>query len=130
MSCDAEIIGRPNWQARRCCSGEEHQHVRLDLCLNGQREMHRHLVTVEVGVEALADQRVNLDGVALDKHRLKSLNAHAMQRRGTVQKAQGAGRWTSSRMSQISGSRRSSIFLVLLIVSARPCPLSLRMMKG
>jgi hypothetical protein len=37
---------------------------------------------------------------------------------------------TSSRMSHTSASRRSSIRLALLIVSARPCSLSLRMMNG
>ena len=47
--------------------------------------MHRHLVAVEVGVEGRADQRVNLDGLALDQHRLKGLNAQAMQRGSAVQ---------------------------------------------
>ena len=37
---------------------------------------------------------------------------------------------TSSSTSQTSGSRRSSIFLADLMVSTRPCSLSLRMMKG
>ncbi len=47
--------------------------------------MHGHLVAVEVGVEALAHQRVQLDGVALDQHRLEGLDAHAVQRRRAVQ---------------------------------------------
>ncbi len=47
--------------------------------------MHRHLVAIEVGVEGRADQRVNLDRLALHQHRLKSLNAQPMQRRSAVQ---------------------------------------------
>jgi hypothetical protein len=57
MSCDGDMIGR-RWPARRCC-WSQHQHVRLGLRLDGQRQVHGHLVAVEVGVEALADQRVN-----------------------------------------------------------------------
>ena len=48
-------------------------------------KMHGHLVAVEVGVEAFADQRVNLDGVAFNQHRLKRLDAHAVKRGGAVQ---------------------------------------------
>ena len=47
--------------------------------------MHSHLVTVEVGIEALADKRMELDGIAFDEHRLEGLNAHAVERRGTVE---------------------------------------------
>jgi hypothetical protein len=47
--------------------------------------VHRHLVTVEVGIERGADQRVQLDGFALDQYRLECLDAEAMQRRRTVQ---------------------------------------------
>ena len=47
--------------------------------------MHGHLVAVEVGVEGGADQRVNLDGLALDQHRLKGLNAQAVKRWRAVQ---------------------------------------------
>ena len=41
--------------------------------------MNRHLVTVEVGVEGRADQRVQLDGLALDQHRLERLDAETVQ---------------------------------------------------
>ena len=41
--------------------------------------MHRHLIAVEVGVERLAHQRVQLDGLALDQHRLEGLDAQAVQ---------------------------------------------------
>ena len=47
--------------------------------------MHGHLVTVEVGVERGADQRVQLDRLAFDQHRLERLDAEAVQRRRTVQ---------------------------------------------
>ena len=41
--------------------------MRLRLCLHGQREVHRHLVAVEVGVVARADEGMELDGVSLDE---------------------------------------------------------------
>ena len=47
--------------------------------------MHGHLVAVEVGVEGRADQRVDLDGLALDQDRLEGLDAQAVQRGGAVQ---------------------------------------------
>ena len=59
--------------------------MRLDLRLDRQRQVDGHLVAVEVGVEALADQRVDADGVAFDQHRLERLDAHAVQRRGAVE---------------------------------------------
>ena len=50
-----------------------------------QRHVHRHLVAVEVGVERGADQRMQLDRLALDQHRLERLDAEAVQRRRAVQ---------------------------------------------
>ena len=47
--------------------------------------MHRHLVAVEVGVERRADQRVDLDRLALDQLRLEGLDAEAVQRRRAVE---------------------------------------------
>ena len=47
--------------------------------------VHGHLVAVEVGVEGRADQRVHLDRLAFDQHRLERLDAQAVQRRGAVQ---------------------------------------------
>ena len=63
----------------------EHQHVRLDLGLRRQGDMHRHLVAVEVGVESRADQRMDLDRLALHQHRLEGLDPQPVQRRGPVQ---------------------------------------------
>jgi hypothetical protein len=52
--------------------------------------VHGHLVAVEVGVEGGADQRVELDRLALDQHRLEGLDAEAVQRRRAVRAAPGA----------------------------------------
>ena len=65
--------------------GGQHQDPRLGLRLGGQRQVHRHLVAVEVRVERGADQRVDLDGLALDQLRLEGLDAEAVQRRRPVQ---------------------------------------------
>ena len=51
----------------------------------GQRYVNRHLVAVKVGIEGRADQRVDLDGVALDQERLERLDAQAVQRRRAVE---------------------------------------------
>src|SRR6185369_14041100 len=63
----------------------EHQHAGFDLGFRRQRDVYRHLVAVEVGVERRADERVNLDGLAFHQHRLKSLDAEAVKGWGAVQ---------------------------------------------
>ena len=65
--------------------GGHHQHPRLHLSLDGERDVDGHLVAVEVGVERGADQRVQLDRLALDQHRLEGLDAEAVQRGRAVQ---------------------------------------------
>ncbi len=65
--------------------GGHHQGMGFDLGLDRQRQMDGHLVAVEVGIEALADQRVQVDGVALDQHRFEGLDAHAVQGGGPVE---------------------------------------------
>jgi len=47
--------------------------------------MNRHLVTVEVGIESPAGQRVKHNSIAFHKYRLKRLNTHPMKSRGTVE---------------------------------------------
>jgi hypothetical protein len=47
--------------------------------------VHGHLVAVEVGVEGRADERMELDRLALDQDRLESLDAQAVQGRGAVE---------------------------------------------
>ncbi len=77
---DRRAVGRAEDVVRR-----HHQRVRFDLGLDRQRQVDGHLVAVEVGVEAFAHQRMELDGVAFDQHRLEGLNAHAVQRGSAIQ---------------------------------------------
>ncbi len=63
----------------------QHQVLGLDLGLDRQRQMHCHLVTIKVGVETLADERVDQDSVPLDQDRLKRLNSHPVQRGRAIQ---------------------------------------------
>src|SRR5690348_16764549 len=42
--------------------------------------MNRHLVSVEVGIEGCADQRMKLDRLSFNQHRFKGLDAEAVQR--------------------------------------------------
>ena len=63
----------------------QHEDRGFDLRLGRQRDVHGHLVAVEVGVEGGADERVDLDGLAFDEHRLERLDAEAVQRRSAVQ---------------------------------------------
>ena len=63
-----------------------HQGHGLDLGLDGERQVNGHLVAVEVGVEPLANQRVNPDRVPFDEHRLERLDAHSVQSGSPVQK--------------------------------------------
>ena len=65
--------------------GGQHEHAGLSLGLIAQRHVHSHLVAVEVGVERGADQRMQLDGLALDEHRLECLDAQTMQGRCAVE---------------------------------------------
>ena len=51
----------------------------LHLRLDAQRDVHGHLIAVEIGVERGADQRVQLDRFTLDQHRVEGLNAKAME---------------------------------------------------
>ena len=47
--------------------------------------MDRHLISVEVGVEGRADQRMDLDRAAVDQHRLERLDAQTVQRGRAVE---------------------------------------------
>ena len=63
----------------------EHQHVRLHLRFRRKRNMHGHLVAVEIGVECRADQRMHFDRLAFHQHRFEGLDAETVQRRRSVQ---------------------------------------------
>ena len=63
----------------------QHQDACLGLGLRGQRQVDCHLVTVEVRVERAADQRVQLQGLALHQLRFEGLDAETVQGGCTVQ---------------------------------------------
>ena len=97
FSCNREVIAPQNHILRR--NGDrfavfrrenvidgEHQGARFFLRFFGKRQVAGHLVAVEVGIVARADERMQLDGAAFPKNRLKGLNAETMERRRTVQK--------------------------------------------
>ena len=77
---DRLAVGRRQHVVRR-----QHQRARFHLRLERQRHVHGHLVAVEVGVERGADQRMQLDRLAFDQHRLEGLDAEAVQGRGAVE---------------------------------------------
>ena len=89
VAADDHVLGRGHDRAarrrRQDVVGRQHQHAGLGLRLGRQRHVDRHLVAVEVGVERRADQRVDLERLALDQHRLEGLDAEAVQRRRTVE---------------------------------------------
>ncbi len=63
----------------------QHEDAGLGLRLRAQRQVHSHLVAVEVRVERGAHQRVDLDGLALDQLRLEGLDAETVQGRSAVE---------------------------------------------
>ena len=79
MSWVGTVIGRPV-AGDRMLFVDSIKHPRLGLGLGGKRKVDGHLVTVEVGVEGGADERVDLDRLALDEHRLEGLDAEAVER--------------------------------------------------
>ena len=84
MSWVGVTSGRP-WAGDRMLLALSIEHPGLGLRLRGQGQVHGHLVAVEVGVEGRADERVDLDGLALDEHGLEGLDAEAVQGGGTVE---------------------------------------------
>ena len=78
MSCVGTMIGLPLAGTEDVVGGH-HQHARFQLRFQRQRHVHGHLVAVEVGVEGGADQRMKLDRLAFDQHRLERLDAEAVQ---------------------------------------------------
>ena len=84
MSWVGTMIGLP-MRRRQDVVGRHHERARLDLRLDRQRHVHRHLIAVEVGVVRDADQRMQLNRLAFDQHRLERLDAEPMQRRRAVE---------------------------------------------
>ena len=84
MSWVGMVTGRPSAGLRMLLL--DSMRMRASACASArQRQVHGHLVAVEVGVERRADERVDLDGLALDQLRLEGLDAQAVQRRCAVQ---------------------------------------------
>ncbi len=84
MSCVGLMIGLP-FAGERMLFVLIIEHARFHLRLDRERHVDGHLVTVEVGVERRADERVKLDGLAFDEDGLERLDAEAVERRGAVQ---------------------------------------------
>ena len=84
MSCDGHDDRRAVGGVQDVV-GRHHQDARLELRLQRQRHVHGHLVAVEVGVERRAHQRMELDRLALDQHRLERLDAETVQGRRAVE---------------------------------------------
>ena len=66
--------------------GREHELKSFLLSGFGEWDVDSHLVTVEVGVEARADEWVETDGAAFDELRLEGLDTKSMERWSTVEK--------------------------------------------
>ena len=64
--------------------GGKHQGVRFNLRFERKRKVNGHLVAVEVGVESFTNERMQLDSVSFDEHRLESLDTHAVEGRRAV----------------------------------------------
>ena len=76
---DGRTVGRVKNVVRA-----KHQHLRLHDGLVAKRQVHGHLVAVEVGVECRTSQRVQLYGLAFNHSRLECLDTKAVKCRGTV----------------------------------------------
>ncbi len=76
---------RQTVRGRKNVARTEHQHRGFDLRFRRKRNVHGHLVAVEVRVERGADERVNADGFSFDEHGLKSLNAETVQRGSAIE---------------------------------------------
>src|SRR3989441_7848561 len=63
----------------------QHQHLGLELRLHRERDVHRHLVAVEVRGEGRADQRGNLDGLAFDEDRFERLDPQTVKGRSPIE---------------------------------------------
>ena len=107
----------------------EHEHAGLGLSLAGQRHVDRHLVAVEVGVEGRADQRVQVDSLALDQHRLKGLDGQTVQV-GARLSSTTRPSMTSSRISHTKVAPRSIARLAPLMFSTLPSSTRRFMTKG
>ena len=63
----------------------QHQHLRFEDGGISERNVHGHLVTVEVSVEGGTNKRMQLDSLSLDQFRLEGLDTQAVQGRCAVE---------------------------------------------
>ena len=63
----------------------EHEELRLEHSGVSEREVDRHLVTIEVGVERRGGERVELNGLTLNHTGLERLDAKTVKSRGSVE---------------------------------------------
>ena len=63
----------------------QHEQPGFQLSFHAQRNVYRHLVTVEVRIISGTNQRMNSNGISFDQLRFKGLNRQAMQRGSTIQ---------------------------------------------
>ena len=75
----AAVSGRKN------VVGAHEEHAAFDLRFHGKRDMHGHLVTVEVSVVRGADEGMQTDGLAFNELGFESLDAQTVQGRSTVE---------------------------------------------
>ena len=84
------VLGRD--RDRRAVRGRQyvvrrqHQRGSFDLRFRRQRNVDGHLVTIEVGVERRAGERMQLDRLAFHQDRLEGLDTEAVQRGSAVEK--------------------------------------------
>ena len=83
-----DILGRHDNRFTVCRAqnvvGRHHQHARFKLSFKRQRHMHRHLIAIKVSIKSCTNQRMKVDGLALDKDRFKGLKTKSMERRCAV----------------------------------------------
>ena len=75
----------PSRRRRQDVVRRQHEEAGLQLRFERQGHVDGHLVPVEVRVEGGADEGMELDGLALDKHGLERLDAQAVEGRRAVQ---------------------------------------------
>ena len=85
---DEVLVRRHDWTTRRWRQqvvGRQHEHACFGLGLNRQRQVHCHLVAVEVSVERGAHEWVQVNGFAFHQLWLECLNAQTVQGWCTVE---------------------------------------------
>ena len=89
VNAQNDILTRHNYRAAvgrgQDVVAGQHQHPGFYLSLHGQRNMHRHLITVKVRIKGGTDQRMQLQRLALNQDRFKCLNPQTMKGWSTIE---------------------------------------------